>query len=140
MERSGGNNGPPWPRRPATIAAARSGLRNDGIIAGRRGESLAGSVRSATGQTAVELEWGVVERPGAGTGRQRRSPPAAVVRATDLLPLCPMMRAMTQKRSQPRAPAEQGRTVSVQPLGRERYGSEAGWSLPASAFREAMWF
>ena len=77
-----------------------------------------------------------------GPGLAARDDPGPETRSgvTDLLPLCPVMRVLTQKQGLRRAPTEEGRTVAVQSLGpgalRDR---KPGWLLPASAFREAMW-
>ena len=56
----------------------------------------------------------------AGAGCEGAIPAGDGFWVTILLPLCPMMRAMTQKQGQRRALAKERRTVAVQPLGRER--------------------
>jgi hypothetical protein len=112
-----------------------------GITAGGDFKSQPGSVALGVTGSAGGAMWSDLAGRAGTPGGSGPVLAADVPLVTVLLPLCPMMRAMTLKKAQPRTDAAERRTVALQPLGRERHviGSLAG-PVPASAFREAMWF
>ena len=93
MERSGGNPGHCDPRCLRTAAEARSGIRRNRNNP-RSSTKLADGFGGRIG--AVGLRWGMVERLGAGTAARDGPGPETVPWVTVVLPLCPMMCAMTQ--------------------------------------------
>jgi len=100
-------------------------------------------VVGARGGGNVERQGGEMPpRRGAVRGKRAERPQPGPDRGwvTVRSPASPKMLLLPQKQGQRRAFGGEGRTVAVQPLGRERYVTGCLAGLRASAFKEAMWY